>query len=314
MGGHKHDSLTKKRVHVNINKNQLVQFDKEEIMVKLNGTLGFIGAGNMAEAMICAIVSANIMPVSQITVCDIDPSKLQTMKTKFAVSTCNDPALLFATSDTVILAVKPQVMDTVLEGLIASPHFNLKKKKLLMSIAAGIPITRMEKLLYKNLDESEKKNLPVIRVMPNTPSLVLAGMSGYCLNSTADARDGETAETILSSMGKTLRCSETLMDAVTAVSGSGPAYFFFVVESMVEAGVKLGLSRDEALLLSVQTMKGAAALLEQSGDDPEVLRKKVTSPGGTTEAAIRVFTERGMKDIIHNALDAAANRAKELST
>lgn len=282
-------------------------------MVKLNGTLGFIGAGNMAEAMTGAIVSANIMSASQITVCDIDPSKLQTMKTKFSVNTCDDPALLFSTSDRVILAVKPQVMDTVLEGLAASPHFKFKEKKLLMSIAAGIPIARMEQRLYKNLDESEKNKLPIVRVMPNTPSLVLTGMSGYCLNSAADIHDVETAETILSSMGKTLKCSEKLMDAVTAVSGSGPAYFFFVVEAMVEAGVRLGLSRDEALILSVQTMKGAAALLEQSGDDPEILRKKVTSPGGTTEAAIRVFSERGMKDIIHNALDAAANRAKELS-
>lgn len=282
-------------------------------MEKLNGTLGFIGAGNMAEAMTGAIIAANILAASQITVCDIDPSKLQVLKTRFGVNTCDDPALLFSTSAIVIFAVKPQVMDTVLESLASSPRFEPKEKKLLLSIAAGIPIVRMEQRLYKNLDELAKKNLPIIRVMPNTPSLVLTGMSGYCLNTMADARDGETAETILSSMGKTLKCSETLMDAVTAVSGSGPAYFFFVVEAMVEAGVKLGLTREDAMFLSVQTMKGAAALLEQSGDDPELLRKKVTSPGGTTEAAIRVFTESGMKDIIHNALDAAAKRAKELS-
>jgi pyrroline-5-carboxylate reductase len=152
--------------------NQLIQFDKEEIMVKLNGTLGFIGAGNMAEAMTGAIVSANIMPASQITVCDIDPSKLRAMKTKFSVNTCDDPADLFSTSDIVILAVKPQIMDTVLEGIAASPHFRSGGKKLVMSIAAGIPIARMEKLLYKNLDESERKNLPIIRVMPNTPSQI----------------------------------------------------------------------------------------------------------------------------------------------
>lgn len=282
-------------------------------MEKLNGPLGFIGAGNMAEAMTGAIIAANILAASQITVCDIDPSKLQALKTRFGVNTCDDPAHLFSTSSIVIFAVKPQVLDTVLESLASSPRFEPKEKKLLLSIAAGIPIVRMEQRLYKNLDEQTKKNLPIIRVMPNTPSLVLTGMSGYCLNAMADAHDGETAETILSSMGKTLKCSETLMDAVTAVSGSGPAYFFFVVEAMVEAGVKLGLTREDAMCLSVQTMKGAAALLEQSGDDPEILRKKVTSPGGTTEAAIRVFTESGMKDIIHNALDAAAKRANELS-
>jgi pyrroline-5-carboxylate reductase len=285
----------------------------EEIMANLNGTLGFIGGGNMAEAMTGAIVAADILAPANIMVCDIDADKRKAMADRYGITPCDDPALLFASSDIVILAVKPQIMDSVLETIAASPSFILKRKKLLMSIAAGIPLARMEKHLYKNLDEGTRKNLPIIRVMPNTPSLVLTGMSGYCLNAMADGSDGATAETILSSMGRTLHCSETLMDAVTAVSGSGPAYFFLVVESMVEAGIKLGLTRNDALTLSVQTMKGAAALLEQSQEDPETLRKKVTSPGGTTEAAIRVFTERGMKHIIEEALSAAAKRAEELS-
>lgn len=282
-------------------------------MTKLDGTIGFIGAGNMAEAMTGALVSADIVPSSRITVCDIDAGKLKAMNERFGVSTCDDPGFLFSASDVIILAVKPQVMDTVLDCLANSSRFKITARKLVMSIAAGVPLSRLEQRLYKNLNETEKKNLPLVRVMPNTPSLVLAGMSGYCLNAVADDSDGLTAETILASMGKTLKLKETLMDAVTAVSGSGPAYFFFMVEAMVEAGVKLGLKRDEALLLSVQTMKGAAALLEQSCEDPEVLRKKVTSPGGTTEAAIRVFSEQGMKEIIDSALSAADRRAKELA-
>ncbi len=282
-------------------------------MKKLKDTIGFIGAGNMAEAMTGALVSADIVAPSRITVCDIDTRKLTSMSERFGVNTCEDTGFLFSVSDVVILAVKPQVMDSVLDNLTASDRFRITERKLVMSIAAGVPLSRMEQRLYRNLNETEKNSLPLVRVMPNTPSLVLAGMSGYCLNAVADETDSKTAETILASMGKTLKVNETLMDAVTAVSGSGPAYFFFMVEAMVDAGMKLGLKRDEALLLSVQTMKGAAALLETSNEDPESLRKKVTSPGGTTEAAIRVFSEQGMKEIILNALSAADRRAKELA-
>ena len=282
-------------------------------MTELDGNIGFIGAGNMAEAMTGAIISSKIMPPSRITVCDINQDRLDTMKKTYGVNTGCDLADLFSSSDIVILAVKPQVMDNILSQLAASPHFRPKKRKLLMSIAAGIPLARIETHLYPMLDEPSRKNLPVIRVMPNTPSLVLAGMSGYCLNSMADKADAANAEIILASMGRTLLCDESLMDAITAVSGSGPAYFFFMVESMVTAGTRLGLSPDQALLLSIQTMKGAAALLEQSNEFPDILRKKVTSPGGTTEAAIRVFSECGLGGIVEKALEAAARRSKELS-
>ncbi len=277
-------------------------------------TIGFIGAGNMAEAMIGAIVSSGIMTSSNIMTCDISTEKLKSMEDAFQIKTTRDSGLLFSASDIVILAVKPQVMDGVLTQLTASSKFQLPQKKLLISIAAGITIARIEKLVYATLDENSRKNLPIIRVMPNTPSLVLEGMSGFCLNTMADSDDSETARIILSSMGRVLSFTEPQMDAVTAVSGSGPAYFFYVVESMVEAGITLGLTPEESLMLSVQTMKGAAKLLETSSDSPETLRKKVTSPGGTTEAAIRYFAEAGLKETIKNGLGAAARRSKELSS
>jgi len=282
-------------------------------MTALEGTLGFIGGGNMAEAMTGAVISARVFDPKDIRICDIDAEKLEHLAKKYGVEICDNPADLFSSSDVVILSVKPQVMGSVLEGLARSPGFPFQGRKQIMSIAAGVPLSRMEKLLYADLNEAQRTNMPLVRVMPNTPSLVLAGMSGYCLNAMADESDARTAETILCSMGQALRLEERFMDAVTAVSGSGPAYFFLMIESMVEGGVRLGLTRDQALTLSVQTMKGAAALLEQSQEDPEILRKKVTSPGGTTEAAIRVFTERGMKDTVIEALAAAARRAGELA-
>lgn len=267
----------------------------------------------MAEAMTGAVIAARVFDPDHIRVCDIDVKKLEHMKARYGVTICENPADLLSSSDIVILAVKPQVMDSVLEPLSGSTAFRSDRKKLILSIAAGVPLARMEKILYRNLRDTERKNLPLVRVMPNTPSLVLAGMSGYCLNSMADESDARAAETILTSMGQTLRLEEQLMDAVTAVSGSGPAYFFLMIESMVDGGVRLGLTEEQALALSIQTMKGAAALLEQSKEAPDVLRKKVTSPGGTTEAAIRVFTERGMKETVIEALAAAARRAEELA-
>jgi pyrroline-5-carboxylate reductase len=275
--------------------------------------IGFIGGGNMAEAMIGALTVSGIMDSSRIMACDVDTAKLEALKRKFGIETTLDSGHLFSVSDVVILAVKPQIMDTVLTSLTASDHFRITGRKLLISIAAGIPIARIEKLVYEGLDEEAVKNLPIIRVMPNTPSLVLEGMAGFCLNGTASDTDAETARLVLSSMGKTLAVTENQMDAVTAVSGSGPAYFFYMVESMVEAGSELGLSPEDALALTVQTMKGAAVLLEKSGDSPEILRKKVTSPGGTTEAAIRSFMETGFKESVRKGLASAAGRSKELS-
>ncbi len=281
-------------------------------MKKLNKTIGFIGAGNMAEAIIGALLKSDIIIASNIVICDIDTSRLDYMRNTFKVNVMNDLTAAYCTSDIVILAVKPQVMGQVL-NTIASDTTTATSRKLVISIAAGIKIESFENALYSNTEITDQQNLPVIRVMPNTPGLVLSGMSALCPNQNVQKQDMDIAKTILGSMGKVLEVSEDKMDAVTAVSGSGPAYFFYFVESMVEEAEKLGLTREEALTLTITTMAGAAALLQSSNDSPATLRKKVTSPGGTTEAAINILETSNTKEIIKRAVSAAASRSRELS-
>lgn len=282
-------------------------------MHTLDATIGFIGAGNMAEAMIGALIGSRTVDSVNVMACDISVERLEMLKRSYNIRITSDPGQLFEASQVVILAVKPQVMGSVLDHLASLPAFRTQERKLVISIAAGITLARMESVLYANLDEPSRSHLPIVRVMPNTPSLVLTGMSGFCLNAMADQNDGRTTQIILESMGKALPVTENLMDAVTAVSGSGPAYFFYMVEAMVEKGVDLGLSQQDALTLTVQTMKGAAQLLEKTSEPPDQLRKKVTSPGGTTEAALRSMEMSGFKAMIGQALEKAASRSKELS-
>ena len=281
-------------------------------MEKLNKTIGFIGAGNMAEAIIGALLTSNIIDASNIVACDIDKARLDYMKETFKVNIMDDLPATYGKSDIVILAVKPQIMEKVL-NTIASVTTTDTRRKIVISIAAGIKINSFETALYNNIDSTAQQNLPIIRVMPNTPGLVLAGMSALCPNQNTQKKDMDIAKMILGAMGKVLEVAEDKMDAVTAVSGSGPAYFFYFVESMVEEAVKLGLTQEEAMTLTVTTMAGAASLLQASTDTPEVLRRKVTSPGGTTEAAINVLETSGTKEIIKNAVEAAAKKSRELS-
>ena len=281
-------------------------------MEKLNKTIGFIGAGNMAEAIIGALLTSNIIDASNIVACDIDKARLDYMKETFKVNIMEDLPETYGKSDIVILAVKPQIMEKVL-NTIASVTTTDTRRKIVISIAAGIKIDSFETALYNNIDSTAQQNLPIIRVMPNTPGLVLAGMSALCPNQNTQKQDMDIAKMILGAMGKVLEVAEDKMDAVTAVSGSGPAYFFYFVESMVEEAVKLGLTQEEAMTLTVTTMAGAASLLQASTDTPEVLRRKVTSPGGTTEAAINVLETSGTKEIIKNAVEAAAKKSRELS-
>jgi len=282
-------------------------------MALLEKQVGFIGAGNMAEAIAGALIKSEIIEPSMIIVSDVSPERLDYMTKTYGVSVADDNKSLFANSDVVVLSVKPQMMADVLKQIADDSEYHIKNRKLIISIAAGLKLSMFEDILYQPLDETTTDNLPVIRVMPNTPSLVLEGMSGMCSNSRVTDEDMKTARVILGAMGAVETFSEDQMDGVTAFSGSGPAYFFYFVESMVEAAEAVGLSREEALGLSVKTMKGAAALLESSADAPEVLRKKVTSKGGTTEAALRVMEQSGLKENIVKAVTAAAERSKELS-
>jgi pyrroline-5-carboxylate reductase len=189
----------------------------------------------------------------------------------------------------------------------------LQQSKLVISIAAGIRIEKIETALLGGLSPEKHSLLPIIRVMPNTPALVLKGVSGMSANSHASVGDVEAARRILSAMGTVVLFDESDLDAVTAVSGSGPAYVFYLAESMINAGVELGLSMESARELAVGTIKGAVALMEQGGESPEELRRKVTSPGGTTEAAFKVLNADGAQASIVKAIKAAAARSTELS-
>jgi pyrroline-5-carboxylate reductase len=279
-------------------------------MKTLDASIGFIGAGNMAEAMIGALIASGTITPSNLMAVDIDTERLESLKRSYTIRIGLTATQVFDAADVVILSVKPQIMPTVLDQLSACLPL---RRKLVISIAAGISLSRIEATLYQHLDRDARARLPIVRVMPNTPCLVLEGMSGFCMNEQAREEDAETTRTILESMGRSVSVTEDQMDAVTAVSGSGPAYFFHMIEAMVEAGVALGLSESVALTLSVQTMKGAARLLEKGSDSPETLRKKVTSPGGTTEAALRSLADSGFRESIVRALSAAARRSKELS-
>lgn len=282
-------------------------------MTKLKKIIGFIGAGNMAEAITGALIKSESIKAEMISAFDISQKRLDYMRTTFGINTGNDIHSVYNKSDVIILAVKPQSMEEVLKNIATGYDKPITKRKLIISIAAGIKTSRFENILYSGLSHADKQNLPIIRVMPNTPSLVLSGMSAFCSNNNTNQDDIKTAKTILESMGKALEVTENKMDAVTAISGSGPAYFFYFVESMIEEAENLGLTKEEATILTITTMKGAAELLEQSDDSPASLRKKVTSPGGTTEAAIKVFYESKTKEFIKKAVSAAAKKSEELS-
>ena len=282
-------------------------------MKQLDKKVGFIGAGNMGEAMINGLIESALCKPNQIWASDIRAARLRQLKDTYQINTTEDNRELFDNVDVVVLAVKPQQMDEVLDHLSKTFPGTIKGVKLIISIAAGFPIKRIEGHLYSPLDDSAKGLLPIVRVMPNTPALVLAGMAGMSGNSYAKKSDLEDARNILEAIGKAIEFDEKDLDAVTALSGSGPAYVFYVIESLVEAGAGLGLRPSHALTLTLETIKGAVKLLEETGEAVASLRKKVTSKGGTTEAALKVLDGQGVKGHIVDAIRAAARRSKELS-
>lgn len=275
--------------------------------------IGFIGAGNMGEAMIGALIGADLFPPTAIAVSDVNKERLQTLTRTYGVAAAPDNFQLFMDSDIVVLAVKPQTMTDALSEIAGRPAYANPDRTLVISIAAGTPIRKIADLLHAPLDADARKRMPIIRVMPNTPALVLAGMSGMSPNADADEADLRMAREILSAMGEVRELPESLLDAVTGVSGSGPAYVFYLIEAMTEGGVRSGLAPEDAAALTLQTVKGAVRLLEKRGENPAGLRRKVTSPGGTTEAAMRVMESANVGEHIARAVTAAARRSKELS-
>jgi pyrroline-5-carboxylate reductase len=279
----------------------------------LNQKIGFIGAGNMAEAFVGALIRSGIFSAEMVFASDVNRERLAVLHHKYAIASKNQNKDLFDSADIIVLAVKPQQLKSVLSEISQNPDYKITSRKLVISIAAGISIDSIERLLYAPLDDRQKTNLPIVRVMPNTPALVLSGMSGMSCNKNCRDEDVHTTRTLLAAMGKVIEFKEQDLDAVTALSGSGPAYVYYFIEAMIDAGVELGIRFDEAALLTVETFKGALKLLEDSSETPETLRRKVTSPGGTTEAALSVFEKREVKKHLIEGILRAAARSKELS-
>ncbi|MFC2149717.1 pyrroline-5-carboxylate reductase [Candidatus Auribacterota bacterium] len=262
--------------------------------------IGFIGAGNMGGALIDGIVDAGLVNPECIIAYDKVLDKQDSFK-KQGVKCAKDIDEVVNTSDIVILAVKPQDMEKVLDE--ASKSMGIKDK-LFISIAAGVRILGIEKKLI---------GAAVIRSMPNLPASVKSGITAIAKGTNATDEDMKTAEAIFKSVGDVIVEEEEMIDTVTALSGSGPAYVFYFMEGMIEAGQKLGLSKENAAKLALKTVEGAVNILKESEETPESLRKKVTSPGGTTEAAIKHKEENRFKEIFIEAIEKAKKRAEELS-
>jgi pyrroline-5-carboxylate reductase len=265
-------------------------------------TITFIGAGNMARSLIVGLLQdhANVA----LRVSDPDQMQLDAIRKHWpAVFTSTDNNEALAGADVVVLAVKPQVMREVVESLAEQAQ---RSRPLFISIAAGIR--------EQSLNGWLGGNMPIVRCMPNTPALVQAGATGLYANPHVAEAQRSAAESILRAVGITCWFEdESKLDAVTAVSGSGPAYFFLVMEAMQAAAEKLGIPAEDAHLLVVQTALGAARLALESNDPPAELRRKVTSKGGTTEAALKVLNDGGLSELFGKALAAAENRSRELA-
>lgn len=264
----------------------------------LNCNITFIGGGNMAQALIGGLIARG-MPTTRITVADPFENVRQLLQEK-DVHVTDDNIAAIEKADIVVLAVKPQVLASVLKQL-----HGLLDGKLVISIVAGAEIATMA-----TLSGTER----IVRVMPNTPALVQTGAHGLYATDVVDAKDRELASQVLAATGLTIWVnSEAQIDAVTAVSGSGPAYFFYMMESMIRAGKNLGLDEKVATALTLQTALGAAQMAITSASSPSELRKNVTSPNGTTQAALEVFDRAQISQNIQSALAAAKKRSQELA-
>lgn len=263
--------------------------------------LAFIGGGNMGSALMSGLLASGKTKARDITVTDVRPETLRSLGQKFGVRVTADNRLAVRRNTVVVLCVKPQQMEFVLKEI----RNDVTARHLIISIAAGIQTVFIEKVLGGKI--------PVIRVMPNTPALERAGALVYASGRYARINHETAAKAILSTVGEVRKARENQMDAVTALSGSGPAYVFFLAECLAEAGSSLKLSPDFAEALARQTIYGAGLMLKRAGEKPAVLRERVTSPGGTTAAALTVLQKRGLKKIIQLALAAAAKRSRQLS-
>lgn len=262
--------------------------------------VGFIGGGKMAEAMIRGIVSSEAVSADDVLVRDISAARCTLLEDQYGIRVCPDNGELVGASDVLFLAVKPQGLSPVLDEIASS----VTSDHLVISIAAGKPLDGMAAML---------SSARLVRVMPNLPATVGEGMSAYCMSAGATDSDRDVVQALLASFGKVVELPEEQFDAVTAVSGSGPAFFAHFLALVIEAGESLGLAPSDAALLATQTMRGTAQLLSDHEMSPTELVKAVCSKKGTTEAGMEKLSTPALADIVQSTLQAAANRSRELS-
>jgi pyrroline-5-carboxylate reductase len=263
--------------------------------------IGFIGAGNMARSLAGGLLGSG-WPKARIVLSDPHPEQKEGIRQALGLAVHADNREVAARADILVLAVKPQVIGAVareIAPLVAPRH------PLVVSLAAGVRLADLERWLGADV--------PIVRVMPNTPALIGSGASGLCANAHVSAAQREQAEAILRAVGVAVWLDdERLLDVVTALSGSGPAYFFLVMEALEQAAIKAGLDPAPARLLTLETAFGAAKMALEGGEEPAALRRRVTSPGGTTEAAVETLEDGGIRRLFDDAIRAAARRAQEL--
>jgi pyrroline-5-carboxylate reductase len=271
------------------------------VLAMLSIRIGLMGAGRMATALARGLVRVEMVPASAIVACDPSADARKTFASEVPGTTVEERnAEDVARADVVILAVKPQTMSVALDSIRDS----IGSKSLVVSIAAGITLARLEGGL--------PKGQRVIRVMPNTPCLIGLGASGYALGTHATKDDGKLVASLLSAVGAAFEVSEKLLDAVTGLSGSGPAFVYSMIEALAAGGVAEGMSPELAGELAARTVAGAAEMVLQTGEKPAVLRDRVTSPGGTTLAGLGVLCERGFEEAVSDAVKAATRRSVQL--
>jgi pyrroline-5-carboxylate reductase len=273
----------------------------DHVLAMLSIKIGLMGAGRMATALARGLLRAAIVPASAITACDPsdDARKAFLLAVPGATVEANNAAQV-ARADVIWLAVKPQQMNDALAAIRSA----LAPCSLVVSIAAGIPLDR----LAAGLPDAQR----IVRVMPNTPCLIGKGASGYALGKHANKADGELVSRLLSAVGAALEVPEKLLDAVTGLSGSGPAFVYSMIEALTDGGVAEGMPPKLAMELAARTVAGAAEMVLETGESPAVLRERVTSPGGTTLAGLSVLRERGFSEAVSDAVKAAARRSAEL--
>ncbi|MEN6413641.1 MAG: pyrroline-5-carboxylate reductase [Veillonellales bacterium] len=264
-----------------------------------NKKIGFIGGGAMAEALLRGILKAKLAAPQQIILSDIIDSRLKYLTDTYSVSTTTNSRAVAKQADLLFFTVKPQVLADVLDTVASA----VSKATLVVSIVAGATLATLQEQLAE---------VPIIRVMPNTPVAVGEGMAALALGQYADSGQGQMVSEIFASSGKAVLVNESLMDAVTGLSGSGPGYAFVMIDALADAGVQVGLPRQTALTLAAQTMLGAAKMVLETGEHPAKLRDMVTSPGGTTIAGIHVLEQRGIRAALIDAVIAATNRSLEM--